>query len=305
MKILPKKIHNSKGFSVIIAILLTAFLVTLSSWILGIVLQESRNSRLVYNTISTYEWAEWAIELALLKVKNHEEWFADMVNINDEDYDLYKNTPNFNPKKDPSLEYEIKNYTFIYSWSIEPWEIDIIPMYYDDWIKVDSTNPETNSKLIWTWTSHIITTKNFKLDPGWDLVRNIIWTFNWNTAWISWTWVDNLAIWTDIATMKSEWYFKFLTGSLSIADTQEIRYDSSYSIKTFMYSTILQYPYLIIFNPSPSTPVKYTLTSIEWFSLPKLSIIWTSRIGNFKQNIEFGEDKSKYLEMLKYSIINK
>lgn len=299
MKKIKNNSQKAKWFSVIIAILITAFLVTLSSWILGIVLQESRNSKLVYNTISTYEWAQWALELALLKIKNHEEWFADLINTNDEDYYMYKQTPNFNSKKDLSLEYDIKNYNITYSWSIEPWDMDIIPMYYDEWIKVT-----TNSKHAWTWTSNIVQARQFKLDPYWEIVRNIIWTFNWNTVWISWTWVDGISIGTE-SNIKDTWYLKTLTWSSSITDTQEIKYDSSYSIKTFMEWTTLQYPYLIIFNPSDSWPVKYTLTSSSWFSLPRLSVIWTSRIGNFKQNIEFSEDKSKYLEMLKYSIINK
>gem|GEM_PF-2114370 len=62
--------------------------------------------------------------------------------------------------------------------------------------------------------------------------------------------------------------------------------------------------YLIIYNVSINK-LSYSLESNELFSLPKLQITASSRILNYKKNLEFSENKSKYMDMLKYSVFNK
>lgn len=58
--------------------------------------------------------------------------------------------------------------------------------------------------------------------------------------------------------------------------------------------------YLILY--SNSLTFDYKITSSDSFSLPKISVIASSQIGNFKQNILFVEDKSRLFDALKYSV---
>lgn len=46
--------NNTSGFSIIVAILVSAFLIILSMGVLDLILGEQRNTRIIYNTISGY-----------------------------------------------------------------------------------------------------------------------------------------------------------------------------------------------------------------------------------------------------------
>ncbi len=298
----------NKWFSTIIVILIVSFLVILSSWILNIILQESKNTRLVFNMISTYAWAEWALEYALLKLKNHKNWFEDSVKYNT-DYDsklLFKDTSNFIFNKDQIIEYEIDNFATDYTWSINPWSFEIISLFFDSWslIQVNSKNPNLN-----TSTSNIIKTNSFKFTwkKSWWIETvftwNIIWNdVNWNTFWIVWTWQTNESFWTwytDI--IKSLWSKKYTETDTDFTNAQQINFEKWIDIWKFLNT--YNNNYLIIYNSSPDK-LDYNITSNEWFSLSKTSIITSSKIWNFKQNIQFTQDKSQIFEMLKYSLFN-
>lgn len=276
---------------------MTAFLVILSSWILTLVIQENKNTRLVYNSISTYEWAQGANEYALLKIKNHQEWFQDEIANNDYDSKLLALDPNNINSKDTLISYEITNYSRNYDWSINSWEFDIIPLFFDTWsiMQINSKNP--------TWAPNIIKTSSLKLVWDWDYTWNILWNdITWNTYWIVWIWTNWTKIWTWYITDESIW------------DIKTIENDNNYDmpVKRIRFSTkdigdfLNEYSsnYLIIYNNSKN-PIKYNLQSNEGFSLPKLKVVTSAKIGNFKQNLEFSDDKNKYFEALKYSIFSK
>ncbi len=66
-------IRAQSGFSTILALLLTGFLVTLSAGILFLFLSENRINQSLFNGTSAYHAAEGALEYAMLKIKNHRE----------------------------------------------------------------------------------------------------------------------------------------------------------------------------------------------------------------------------------------
>lgn len=292
-------IKNRKWFSVIISVMITAFLIVVSSWILLLVVQESKNTRLVYNSISTYAWAIWAQEYALLKVKNHKEWFADKVEFSI-DYDsklLWLDSDKIT-RKDALLSYEINNNSKLFSWTINSWEFEIIPLYFDIWEKISSNslNPELN-------TSSIIKTKSLKLIWDNNFVWNIIWNdWSWTTFWMVGTWVANSSIWAWYSVSQDNWSMKTISeDSLVFENSKTINLEN---IKIADFLEKYDDNYLIIYNISKNT-INYSLESNEGFALPKLEIVSSSKIDKYKQNISFTEDKWKYLNILKYSIFNK
>lgn len=293
---------NNKWFSIILALLITAFLIILSSWILTLVVHETKNTRLVYNAISTQAWIEWVTEYALLKIKNHKEWFADKVTENDfESKLLAKDVDNIwlNEQK---IEYEIFNYDFSYTWTIKKWEVEIIPLFYDEWNSISTNNNYKNPNLA---SSSIIKTKSFKLSWNWTFLWNIIWNNSiWTSFWITWTWVSWKNIWSMYSDLDiTNWIQKIMQDDTNI--------NSSFDAKKIkiIYKSIENFlneyndNYLIIY--SSNSDLDYKIESNEWFSLPKLKIISSSRIRDYRQNLEFNEDKNKFFESLKYSIFTK
>ena len=290
--------NNITWFSSIVAILLTAFLVIVSSWVLWIVLQESKNTRIVYNSISTYAWAEWAQEYGLLKIKNHEEWFQDKV-VEGSDYDskLLANDPDNTTPKDQFIEYSMNTFSTSYSGSVESWEFDVIPLFYDKGsaMQPNSKKPE--------WTDWIENTNTLKFSWDNDFVWNIIWNnATGDTFWMVWTW----AVWINTgwwyAVDKENWQMKKILEDANIWwDTKLITFESM-KIKDFIDT--YEHNYLIIFNPTDNK-LNYFIESNEWFANPKTSITASARIWNYKQNLLFEENKNRYFEALKYSIINK
>lgn len=279
--------------------MITAFLIVVSAWILTLVIQESKNTKLVYNSISTYAWAEWTIEYALLKAKNHSEWFSDKIDFNtDYEANILALDSSKLTNKDAKTSYEISNNSKSYSWIVSSGEFEIIPLYYDNWVLIS-----TNSKNPNTGTNFIIKTQSFKLSWNSDFVWNIIWNDgSWTTFWLVWTWSNNLPIWA--------WYSVSIdNGNMKSIENDSLVFDDSKSIKLEnikIVDFITKYSdnYLILYNNSKNT-LNYWLESNEWFSLPKLEIVASTKIWNYKKNLQFSENKSKYLDILKYSVFNK
>lgn len=279
--------------------MITAFLVVLSAWILTLVIQESKNTRLVSNSISTYAWAEGAIEYALLKIKNHSEWFADKIDFNnDYDADLLAINQDKPVKKDIKTSYEINNNAKNYSSTIASWEFEIVPLYFDNGTLIDNNSKNPN-----IWSSNLIKTLSFKLSWDSTFVRNIIWNdVSWKTFGMVWTWATNISIWAWYTVISDEWKMKTIEDDSTLPDsTKTIRLENK---KISEFLSAYSDNYLIIYNNS-KRGLNYNIVSNEWFSLPKLEIIASTKIGNYKKNIQFSENKSKYMDMLKYSVFNK
>ena len=61
----------------ILALLLTGFLVTLAAGVLFLFLSENRINQSLFSGTAAYHAAEGSMEYAMLKLKNHREGFAD------------------------------------------------------------------------------------------------------------------------------------------------------------------------------------------------------------------------------------
>ncbi|EKE28567.1 MAG: hypothetical protein ACD_3C00043G0006 [uncultured bacterium (gcode 4)] len=292
------KTNYNSWFSSIVAILLTAFLVVVSAWVLSIVLQESRNTRLVYNSISTYAWAEWAQEYALLKIKNHEEWFQDsIVEGQDSDSKLLAVNPGSINKIDQYIEYTMSTNSKKYSSTIASWDFEIIPLFFDPGspMQINSKHPSL------TWA--LVKSASLKLVWNWNFVWNIIWNdASWQTFGMAWTWSNWVSIWGGYSVSSENGQIKKIVADSDMWwDIKKVTF-STMKIKDFI--AMYNHNYLILYNPTNSS-FPYSIESLEWFSTPKTSIIASSRIWNFKQNVLFEEDKNRYFEALKYSIFNK
>jgi hypothetical protein len=291
---------KNKWFSLIIALLITAFLVVLSSWILTLVLQESKNTRLVFNTISTYAWAEWAIEYWLLKQKNHDEWFQDeIVDGVDSDSKLLHENLTSSDEKIPDIEYKMETFSKSYRWSVETWDFEIIPLFYDEW-EMMQTNSKKSNKL--TSSVPLKKTTSFRLKWDWDFVWNIIWNdAAWDTFWIVWSWTLAASIWFWFPVIEGNWIFKQVE-----ADTNlwwNVKKLTLWNMSIWTFITTYNSNYLVLFNNTNNT-LNYTLESNEGFALPKSKIVWSAKVWNFRQNLMFEESKNRYFESLKYSIFN-
>ncbi|MDD2565295.1 MAG: hypothetical protein PHZ26_00955 [Candidatus Gracilibacteria bacterium] len=290
---------NKKGFSVIIALLITAFLIILSSGILTIVVQETKNTRLVFNAISTYAGAEGTTEYALLKIKNHGEGFQDNIieNSNDNDINLFAKNINNITLKDQKISYSIENYSKNYIGHINKGDFEIIPLFYDEGQKISPNSKNPN-----VLTSNFIKANSFKLSGSGNYLWNIIGnnlsgvTFGiTGSGTISKTIGTGYTGLNELMGIQKE----ILDDSDVLGDVKKIKL-STKSIGDFLDEN--ENNYLIIYSNSD---LDYSLESEEGFSLPKLKVTASSRINDFKQNLEFSEDKNKYFDALKYSLFSK
>lgn len=163
----------------------------------------------------------------------------------------------------------------------------MFPLFSDlgSTIQTNAKNPNNN-------TSNIQKVSAFTLIPQGELVWNIIGNIpNGTTDGISG--VTNGANPID----KNTTGFQKLINSNNDLETKNV------TVGTFLATH--ENNYLVIYNSS-NVPVQYALKSLDnAFSLPLSKIVSSASVGDSKQNIELRENKSKYFDLLKYSIFNK
>lgn len=166
-------------YSIIAAVLMVWFLLVLSTSTLNLVLQELQDGRGRQDYITSFAWAEWALELALLDIKK--QWYGY-----DNDTFIEKEILGSTPRT-PKISYEFNSKVDSYTGNLEPLEIDIIPLFSLSSAGLDS-----------------ITNMNFSNSDG-RIVWNII-TQKW---WISWKWDFNMltSVWEKL--IDSGWSFIF------------------------------------------------------------------------------------------------
>lgn len=289
---------RNKWFSTIIALLITAFLIVLSSGVLQIMVQESKNTRIVTSSITTFAWAEWALEYWLYKIKNHSEWFEDKIIYPDDGESKILVSDTFEPRKSPILQYEMNNFKKSYSWTILPWDYEIIPLFFDSWALngINSKSP---------FTKNVNKTLNIKLSTQWEIVWNILWNdTDWISKWITWIGKNVPAtFWTDSFSTYSTWSIKISEDDSWMWDwIKKESINWSKDIRQFLTENEMNY--LILFNPTESW-IGFKLDSTDWFSSPNIEITWTSILWDYKQNIQFSEKRSSVYDILKYSIYSR
>lgn len=262
------KNNNKSWYSVIIAILVIWFLLTLTSSILKLVLVELNDSKWVYTYLKTHYATAWAWELVMLKIK--ENWYGYYEKIDFNKSNPLSNILNTGSTKNPIISYDINSKVSKYDWELKPLSYDVLPLFYlentSSWVVMDmilSTYEWDNDSLSW----------------------NII-TSNW---WLSWVW------WF---TSLNEWFLKQLDSGWDFVIENK-------SIWAFLNENNNSLNYLILFNSSDTSTIKYNLDwNWRFFSKPRTDIAVSSKLWSYKQNISIKYDNTDYLGMLKYSIYN-
>lgn len=262
-------IKSKNWYSVIVSLLLIGFIMVLSIWILRLILNEMKINRAMWDYLKSYAWAESSQELALLNIKKFWYWYDGFIynSVNDKSVLLSTNPLNkslYHPKKDLLVSYLNDWKVNNYEWSLLPLSYDIIPLFYIDDI----------------WEKKI-TDFDFSI-ISWDSSK-LSWNIIWNNSWISWIW--------DI----SSWYEKISNSSWFSIDIKDIDDFLNYSDTN----------YLVLFNSWNSDNIIYrinTNSSTEFFTKPRLNIISSWEIWDYKQNLNTAVDNTEFLNILKYSI---
>jgi len=269
---------NNKWYSVLVSILIIGFLMVLTVGTFNLVLRELNDSKWAFDYLKAYNWAEAAWELALLTIKEKGYWYYKKIDntINDDSIILSNNPTDktkFNKSKDVLISYDLNYKVKQYNWNLKWWWwIDIIPLFYIDKTWEHKLN---NLKLnVLTWDQSKLT---------WNILSN-----SWG---ISWVW--NFDSWNP----TSKWKWRFLIGwNYEVLDKQ---------IGTFLVnsnSSLDNYNYLILMNIDPINNIKYSLSSVDFFTLPRTHIITTWQIWKYKQNLDIFLDNTEYLWRSRYSI---
>jgi len=272
-----QKYNNNFWYSVILALLMVWFMIILTTWVFNLVLSESIDTKWTEKYLRAFAWAEWGMELALLKNKENNYWYnySIMHNVNNESVMLSDNPldkTDFNKAKDVLISFDLNSITERIEETLLPWNYDIIPLFsYDDnWLLIKVTNISLN---VSNWNS-----------------TNLVWNIVWNEMWISWTWNFSNSVYWNYKTLNASNNFEYTTK------------------KVWDFLNDSDNNYLILYNSDPITQITYnlkSLTSWEYFTNNKSKIVSSWEVWLFKQSLRVSLDNSQYLNMLKYSIFSK
>lgn len=164
---------NSEGYTVIVAILIMGFLLLLTGGVFHLVLSSLKDNRGLWNNIKTSAAAEWAVELALMQIKEKGYGVYEKVEFLDG-----KSTV-FGEKME--IAYDMGSKTGDTGFLVlEPGEHQFFPMFY---IETDGALKQTES----------IT----KLDVSNGIDNSLVWNFIGSNWGISGVWI--------IASGLTEW----------------------------------------------------------------------------------------------------
>ena len=282
--------RHKSGFSSVLAILLTAFLVALSAGILFLFVAESRISRSLVDGFSAYAGAEGAMEYALLKVKNHREGFQDAMRRSSDDGMLFAAVS----RRGSEMGYVLDAFANGYSGTVAPGEMDIVPLFFDRG-RTLSTVDGLPFKDPRSATSDIEKTSDFQLSGdlpfGWNLIGS---DASGNTFGIVGTGSSSASVGNSATATVTN-------GTMRRVDSNDDTVDASQGIGTFLstYSDV----YLVITNPG-STELAYRLQSSNGFSKPVVTLSAVGKAGNSISNLQFKENRSRQFDALRYSLFN-
>jgi hypothetical protein len=262
---------KNSWYTILVTLMIIGFLIVLTTWILNLVLREMNDNRGEAKYLQTYSAAEWAMELALLQIKNKWYWIYNKIELNESNPNSKILRNDKDNKKEVLLWYDLNSKTESYTWNLESFEQVIIPLFYID--------------LAWTEKK----VKNIKLNYSGS---SSIW---WNIVSKYWDWIWGNSIINN--SIKWEWRKQ----DWSYLDKIIINW-SAWFLGTYDKN------YLIIVNLDSSSDLKFNLESLnnwEYFTKPVSKIISSAKIGDYKQNLETTLDNTEFLSILKYSIYSK
>ncbi len=136
--------HNSKGYSIIVAITMIGFLLILTTSTLNLVLQEMQDGKGKQDYMKAYAGAEGSLELALLQIK--QKWYGYYGSLSQEKI-LWNST------KDVALSYDFDGKVSSYSGALSAFGTDIIPLFWIDetsaTFSLSQANLSSSNELVW------------------------------------------------------------------------------------------------------------------------------------------------------------
>lgn len=269
---------NKKGYSVVASILMVGFLLIVTTGVFQLVLSELNDNRGRENYIRASAGAEWALELALLQIKENGYGYYNPINdvtnplsvvLAENPLNTWSLTPN-----DVQISYTSDSRVNSYSGAINLLWFDIIPLFYLD----DSIDPEQRVNSI-------------VLEVQEGLNENL----SWNIVSSDW----GIAGQGEFSGV-TEWFLR------GIADTGGFT-QGNIRIDDFLWDIDRENNYLILLNSSSTDPLKYVLKSedtTEFFTRPRTELISSAQVGKYKQSFRTVLDNTEYLNLLKYSIFS-
>ena len=290
-------VSSRRGFSTIVALLMTTFLLILTMGIVHTVLTESRTSRDLSHGIVAYAGAEGAMEYALLKVRNHDEGFSDMISMtgsDDPESLLLAHAPldthAYMRTQDTAMGYEMETSGTAYTGTIAGGAIEVIPLFIDEGKKIS-----VNAKDPSVGTSHHADTNIFTMRSddlmGWNLLGSDAQGHTYGIVGTG-----------SVGTIVGNG-----TGAIVTSGTMKVSNQKEFNRGTVKIDAFLQNysrAYLVLSNPKDTTTT-YSIISDGRFSFPRMRIISSGQLDSFRQNLEFLDNRSKMFEALKYSLFNR
>lgn len=281
---------NRRGFSSVIAILLTAFLVVLSAGVLFLFVAESRISRSLFDGFSAYAGAEGAMEYALLKVKNHREGFEDVMKRSSDDGKVFVSAD----RRAAELGYSLSAFSKSYSGTLAPGEMEMIPLFFDKG-RILSTVDGAAFKDPREGSSNVEKTSDFVLTSPRGLAWNLMGSdSSGKTFGIVGTGGVIDVVGNGISATVT-------AGSMRSVDANDDTTDQSVGIDHFLrtYDDI----YLAVTNPNTEA-IEYRVDSSNGFAKPAVSVSAVGKAGKSISNLEFKENRSRHFDALRYSLFN-
>lgn len=142
---------NNNGYSVILAILMTWFMIVLTSGIFLLVLGENKDTKGMEKYLKSMDAAEWSLELAMLKSKEYNYSRDFTLSKNDALAKVFYGEP----QKDAVMSYNLNGISSdVVDKTLANGEFDIIPLFWytgnGDYTKVKNiTITGLNSDVIW------------------------------------------------------------------------------------------------------------------------------------------------------------
>lgn len=201
--------NNNGWYSVVLALLMTSFIIIIVSWVFRLILENMYDTRWMQDYLKAYSRAEGSMELALKKVKDNDFWFEEHIfpGIWEQ-----KISELFQDKKKTFIWYEINSKADKIIWK----------------------TLEANSYAIYPLLS--LTKPIFNIS-AWDS-NSLVWNIIWNNWWMSGTGSFNWNLWKDIKSLDSSNNFDFSNKTInnflsSSSDNYLVLYNAWNSIITY------------------------------------------------------------------------
>lgn len=229
-------IKNKKGFSSVLAMLMTSFMLALVAWVFSLVSKEFRAWINMEKELKAYYTASSWIELWLLWIKEKWHWYKKEVD-NIEIFWSSSRESNMSYKVDS----QVSNYVNILTWGQK---YEIIPLFNTD----DAWNIEKTQNITISWDS------------------NIVWNIIWNNSGLSWLagnnyWIEKKvsAVWNfTIDTSKTISSFLNENDKSYLVLYNKWWWNSAYNISSISWNTFTA-PQFEIVSSGKIWDIKQTL----------------------------------------------